>query len=148
MKVVVTGGAGFLGYHIGLRINEITNFSDSTFFDIAPFPEGDYNKEINCVYGDVRDAKQMDEMMKGADVVIHCAAALPLYSKKEIHTTDIDGTKNVLDCAKANGIKRVVMISSTAVYGIPDHHPLFEDDPLVGVGPYGEAKIAAEELCI
>jgi nucleoside-diphosphate-sugar epimerase len=40
------------------------------------------------------------------------------------------------------------MISSTAVYGIPDHHPLLEDDPLVGVGPYGEAKIAAEEVCL
>lgn len=71
MKVVVTGGAGFLGYHIGTKINEITNNNESIFFDIAPFPEGDYHPEINCIYGDVRDAKQMDEILKGADVVIH-----------------------------------------------------------------------------
>ncbi len=49
--------------------------------------------------------------------------------------------------AHANGVKRLVHISSTAVYGIPDHHPLVETDKLVGVGPYGEAKIAAEQIC-
>ena len=46
------------------------------------------------------------------------------------------------------GIERFIHISSTAVYGVPDHHPLLEDDPLSGVGPYGEAKVAAEEVCL
>lgn len=78
MKIVVTGGAGFLGYHIAQKINRITGFSDCVFFDIAPFVKEDYNPEIKCIYGDVRDKKQMDEMMKDTDVVIHCAAALPL----------------------------------------------------------------------
>jgi nucleoside-diphosphate-sugar epimerase len=45
-------------------------------------------------------------------------------------------------------VDRVIHVSSTAVYGVPDHHPLFETDPLIGVGPYGEAKIAAEQLCV
>jgi nucleoside-diphosphate-sugar epimerase len=53
----------------------------------------------------------------------------------------------VLLAAQRNGIKRVIQISSTAVYGIPDHHPLLETDELVGVGPYGIAKIEAEKVC-
>jgi nucleoside-diphosphate-sugar epimerase len=58
------------------------------------------------------------------------------------------GTRNVLECAQACGVERVVHVSSTAVYGIPDHHPLREDDRLDGVGPYGVAKIEAEQECL
>jgi nucleoside-diphosphate-sugar epimerase len=85
--------------------------------------------------------------MMGADIVVHCAAALPLYSVEDIRTTDIDGTKNVCEAAKQNNVKRMIHISSTAVYGIPDHHPLYETDKLNGVGEYGKAKIAAEKIC-
>jgi nucleoside-diphosphate-sugar epimerase len=84
---------------------------------------------------------------QSCDIIVHCAAALPLYTKQEIFSTDIAGTRNVLQAALDLGIKRVVHISSTAVYGIPDHHPLREDDKLDGVGPYGQAKIEAEKVC-
>ena len=147
MKVVVTGGAGFLGYHISTKIQEITNYNESVFFDIAPFPKDDYNKDINCIYGDVRDAKQMDEIIKGADVVIHCAAALPLWKKKDIFETNVGGMKNVCDSALRLGVGRVIFISSTSVYGVPKEHPLYETNVRVGVGPYGKSKIMAEEIC-
>ncbi len=147
MKVVVTGGAGFLGYHIGTKINEITNNNESIFFDIAPFPEGDYHPEINCIYGDVRDAKQMDEILKGADVVIHCAAALPLWKKKDIFETNVGGMKNVCESCLKLGVGRLIFISSTSVYGVPKEHPLYETHPRIGVGPYGKSKIMAEEIC-
>lgn len=147
MKIVVTGGAGFLGYHINLKINRIADYKDCVFFDIAPFEKDEYNKDISCIYGDVRDKKQMDEMMKGVDVVIHCAAALPLWKKKDIYETNIDGTRNVLDSALKNNVNRVIHISSTAVYGVPDVHPLYETHPRHGVGPYGESKVKAEEIC-
>ncbi|KAA0211935.1 MAG: NAD(P)-dependent oxidoreductase [Ignavibacteriaceae bacterium] len=147
MKIVVTGGAGFLGYHIAQRIHEIADYRDTVFFDIAPFEEGEYNKEIICKYGDVRDAKQMDEMMKNVDVVIHCAAALPLWKKKDIFETNVDGTRNVLEAAFKNRVDRVIHISSTAVYGVPDIHPLYEHHEMIGVGPYGESKVLAEGVC-
>ncbi len=147
MKIVVTGGAGFLGYHIAQKINRITNFSDCVFFDIAKFEVNDYDKEIKCIYGDVRDKKQMDEMMKGVDAVIHCAAALPLWKKKDIMETNVGGTRNVLDSSLKNNVNRVIHISSTAVYGVPDIHPLYETHPRHGVGPYGESKVLAEEVC-
>ena len=79
--------------------------------------------------------------------MVHGAAALPLYSKEDIYSTDVDGTEVVLSESFNKGIERVIYISSTAVYGVPDHHPLVEEDELVGVGPYGEAKIEAEKIC-
>ncbi len=147
MRVIVTGGAGFLGYHIAHKINEITEFKNSLFFDIAKFEPGEYNDEISCVYGDVRDLKQMDEIIHGADVVIHCAAALPLWKKKDIYETNVGGMRNVCESSLKNKVGRLIFISSTSVYGVPDVHPLFEYHPRVGVGPYGKSKIEAEEIC-
>src|SRR5205823_8118135 len=82
-----------------------------------------------------------------ADVVVHAAAALPLWRPADIRSTNVEGTRTILTAARAAGMGRVVYISSTAVYGVPEKHPLVEDDPLIGVGPYGESKIAAERLC-
>jgi nucleoside-diphosphate-sugar epimerase len=90
----------------------------------------------------------VDRAMAGVDFVVHTAAALPLYAKDDIYTTDVVGTRTVLDVALNHNVKRAVHISSTAVYGIPDHHPLFENDRLEGVGPYGQAKIQAEMVCL
>lgn len=142
---LVTGGSGFLG--INLIRYLLSKGNKVRSLDIAPFdyPEKDKIEEIK---GDIRDKKTVAEVMRGVDIVIHCAAALPLYSKEEIFTTDIDGTRNIMEAAAAANIKRVIHISSTAVYGIPDHHPLKEDDKLHGVGPYGEAKVKAEEVCL
>ena len=147
MKIVVTGGAGFLGYHISQKIKRITDFKDCTFFDIAEFEKDEYDPAIKCIYGDVRDKAQMDEMMINVDVIIHCAAALPLWKKKDIFETNVDGTRNVLESALKNKVNRVIHISSTAVYGVPDVHPLFEDHQREGVGPYGTSKVLAEEVC-
>lgn len=145
MKFFITGGAGFLGInlvrHILQRGHEVVSY------DLAPFdyPERDRIREVR---GDIRDAGALEQAMRGADVVIHTAAALPLYSAEDIRSTDIDGTRNVLAAAKKNNVPRVIHVSSTAVYGIPDHHPLFETDKLDGVGEYGKAKIAAEQMCL
>jgi nucleoside-diphosphate-sugar epimerase len=116
--------------------------------DIADFTYPDMLDQITIVKGDIRNRKSVEQAMQGVDYVVHTAAALPLYSADDIYTTDVEGTRMVLDVAHKQGVKRCVMISSTAVYGIPDHHPLYEDDRLVGVGPYGQAKIQAEMVCL
>ena len=78
---------------------------------------------------------------------MHAAAALPIQSSRAaIRSVNVEGTANVLAGALAAGVRRVVLISSTAVYGVPERHPIDEDDPLVGVGWYGESKIEAEQL--
>lgn len=145
-RVLVTGGAGFLG--INLIRYLLDRGVDVTSLDIAPFEYADVRNQVRVVTGDIRDKAAVELAMDGCDAVVHCAAALPLYSPEDIHTTDVVGTRVVLATALERGVRRAVHISSTAVYGIPDHHPLMEDDKLDGVGPYGQAKIQAEMVAL
>lgn len=144
-KCLVTGGAGFLGINLIRFLLE--KDWDVTSLDKAEFSFEDVSDKITVLQGDIRDKEFVARAMKEIDIVVHCAAALPLDSKKDIFSTEVDGTRNVLEAAYRNQVERFVHISSTAVYGIPDHHPLYEDDQVEGVGPYGEAKILAEEIC-
>ncbi len=144
MNVLVTGGAGFLGINL-IRFLLSKNFT-LTSLDIADFDYPEKNK-ITEIKGDIRNRNIVKSALNGIDAVVHSAMALPLYPEKEILTTGIEGTKILLEEAFKKKIKRFIHISSTAVYGIPDHHPLYETDKLDGVGPYGKAKVAAEFLC-
>src|SRR3989344_3227457 len=145
MKVLITGGAGFLGLHLAKYFNK-QNWRVS-ILDIEIPDKAEYPDKITFIKGDIRDNKLLEKVTKNMDVIVHAAAALPLWKAKEIYDININGTENVLKAALSNKVKRVVYISSTAVYGVPKKHPIFEDDPRVGVGPYGESKIAAEDLC-
>jgi len=145
-KVLITGGSGFLGVNM-VRHLLSKGVTDIRSLDLAPFDYPELDK-IECFMGDIRDPAAVAKAMQGVTWVVHTAAALPLYKKEDIYSTDIEGTRNLLAAARQAGVARFVHVSSTAVYGIPDHHPLLETDPLQGVGPYGEAKIAAEEECV
>ena len=145
-RVLVTGGAGFLGINLIRYLLE--RDVDVTSLDIAPFEYMDVRDRVRILTGDIRDKAAVELALADADMVVHCAAALPLYSPEDIYTTDVVGTRIVLKTALERGVERVVHISSTAVYGIPDHHPLCEDDQLDGVGPYGQAKIQAEMVAL
>lgn len=145
MRVLVTGGAGFFGLHMA---NTLTQHGHHvTLLDIADYIESDYHGSVQFLRGDVRKRDQVDAAMRGVDAVIHAAAALPLWPRAAIFSTNVDGTRTVLESAMAHGVERVVYVSSTAVYGIPRKHPIEEDDPVDGVGPYGESKILAEQVC-
>jgi nucleoside-diphosphate-sugar epimerase len=144
VRFLVTGGAGFLG--INLIRDVLSRGHAATSLDVAPFdyPERD---RVRVVDGDIRRPRDVARAIEGADVVVHAAAALPLYSPADIRSTDVEGTRVVAEAALEAGVDRMIHVSSTAVYGIPDHHPLVEDDRLHGVGPYGEAKVEAERVC-
>lgn len=146
MKFLVTGGAGFLGINLIRHLHG--KGEQIVSLDIVPFDYPDMNDKITAITGDIRDKQAVKDAMNGIDVVIHTAAALPLYKPDEIFSTDIEGTKILLNTADSEGVKRFIHISSTAVYGIPDHHPINENDKLDGVGPYGKSKIAAENECL
>jgi nucleoside-diphosphate-sugar epimerase len=142
---LVTGGAGFLGINLARYL--LARGEAVVSFDRLDFDYEDVKDRVRHITGDIRDRAAVDHAMDGVDVVVHAAAALPHYTPQDIYTTDVEGTRIVLDAAHRHGIARAIHISSTAVYGIPDHHPLLEDDRLVGVGPYGEAKVEAEQVC-
>jgi len=146
MKILVTGGAGFLG--INLIRYLLDKNHEIVSLDIADFDYPDVADKIKIIQGDIRNSVTVEQAMKGIDAVVHTAAALPLYSSEEIHTTDVKGTRLLITYAFRNKVARFIHISSTAVYGIPNHHPIYESDKLVGVGPYGKAKIEAEEICL
>ncbi len=145
MLYLVTGGSGFLGINL-VRFLLAHGYAVRSL-DIAPF---DYRERdaVEVIQGDIRDRAVVDRAMAGVDIVVHSAAALPLYRRDEIFSTDVEGTRILLESAANHGVSRFIHISSTAVYGIPDHHPLLEHDRLEGVGPYGEAKIRSEQLCL
>lgn len=143
-RVLITGGAGFLGINLCRYL--LARGQDVISLDIADFdyPERD---QINEIRGDIRDRAVVDGAMSDVDFVAHAAAALPLYTPEDIRTTDIDGTRNVIDSARQAGVKRFIHVSSTAVYGVPRQPPSREDDQRNGVGAYGEAKLKAEDIC-
>jgi nucleoside-diphosphate-sugar epimerase len=149
VRIVITGGAGFLGYHLAQFCAD--RGAVPVVLDVAAADPAEYPPTTEFHVGDVRDPGVTTRVLRAggapAEAVVHAAAALPLWRPSDIRSTNIVGTETVLRCARETGVERVVYVSSTAVYGVPEKHPLDEGDPLIGVGPYGESKIAAERIC-
>lgn len=143
---LITGGAGFLG--INLIRFLLDKGEKGVSLDIASFKYKDVVNHVKIIQGDIRNRLTVQAALRDVDIVVHAAAALPLYPKEDILSTEVKGTGNVLAAARENKVARVIYISSTAVYGVPEKHPIREEDDLIGVGPYGEAKIQAEALCL
>ncbi len=147
-RVLITGGAGFLGYHLAQEL-PTHGVGAMAFNDIAPFFQDEYPDGSPLVNADVRDKDAMVRLMREhrINAVVHTAAALPLWKRDEIYSTNVDGLRTTLEAAEECGVERFVYISSTAVYGVPEKHPLVETDPVEGVGAYGETKILGEQIC-
>lgn len=141
----ISGGAGFLGLHLARRL--LAEGHAVRSLDIAPLDDAGLEASVDELRGDIRDPALVARLVDGADVVVHAAAALPIQAKRDaIFSVNVTGTENVVAAARDAGVRRVVLISSTAVYGVPKVHPLFEDAPVVGVGWYGQSKIDAEHV--
>src|SRR5919202_114155 len=146
MLWAISGGAGFLGLHLARRL--LGEGHDVRTLDVVPLDDAELERCVEELRGDVRDPEGVRRFVDGAEIVVHAAAALPIRASRDgIRSVNVGGTENVLVAARDAGVRRVVFISSTAVYGVPEKHPIEEDDPLVGVGWYGESKIDAEALC-
>jgi len=146
MLWAVSGGAGFLGLHLARRL--LADGHEVRTLDVVPLDDAELERSVQELRGDIRDRASVRKLVAGADVVVHAAAALPIQASREsIRSVNVTGTELVLDESRVAEVDRVVFVSSTAVYGVPEKHPIEEDDPLVGVGSYGESKIDAEALC-
>jgi nucleoside-diphosphate-sugar epimerase len=144
MRWAISGGAGFLGLHLARKL--IAEGHEVRSLDLLPLEEPDL--DVHELSGDIRDEAACRELVDGARILVHAAAALPIRgSRDEIRSVNVDGTLTLLAAAAEAGVRRVVFVSSTAVYGVPEKHPIDEDDPLEGVGHYGASKIEAEEIC-
>ncbi|HET7854959.1 MAG TPA: NAD-dependent epimerase/dehydratase family protein [Gaiellaceae bacterium] len=146
MLWAISGGAGFLGLHLARRL--LADGHAVRTLDLAPLDDTDLERDVDELRGDVRDPAAVRRLAAGADVLVHAAAALPVRgSGSEIRSVNVDGTAALLAAALDAGVDRVVHISTTAVYGVPETHPIDEDSPLDGVGHYGRSKIEAEKVC-
>jgi nucleoside-diphosphate-sugar epimerase len=145
MRWAISGGAGFLGLHLARRL--LADGHEVRTLDLAPLDDPELEAGVEELRGDVRDPSAAARLADGVDVLVHAAAALPIQSSREgIRSVNVEGSAVTLAAALEAGAGRAVLISSTAVYGVPKHHPLREDAPLVGVGHYGESKIEAERV--
>jgi nucleoside-diphosphate-sugar epimerase len=145
-KWLVTGGAGFLGVHLCRGL--IEGGERVVSFDRAHFPTEERIEGLETVKGEIRDRELLTRTLAGVDYVVHAAAELALAAPSEIAAVNAEGTRDVLDaCAKA-GVRRLVYIGTTAVYGMPRFHPIGEAAPLDPMGNYGIAKARAEQYCV
>ncbi|MCI0597126.1 MAG: SDR family oxidoreductase [candidate division Zixibacteria bacterium] len=149
---MITGGAGFIGSHIvaallkkGDSVVILDNFSSGRKENLAGL-EG-----AQVVEGDVRDFETLNGLVEGTDTVFHLAAVVSvLASLEEPQTTwevNLKGTYNVLEAARRARVKRVVYISSSAVYGECPKPPFKESRPPQPESPYALSKLAGEQLC-
>ena len=147
MKILVTGGAGFIGSHVtrmllddGHQVTVLDNFSHG-------FKES-VDKRAKLIIGDIKDSKKTKEELKGVDAVIHMAGLIvvPESVKDPIKYTDnnVLGTIALLESMKEVGVKKIIFSSSACVYGTPEKLPIKEDAPLHPDNPYGATKAAIE----
>lgn len=147
--ILITGGCGFLGVHLARFL--LKKEYKVILLDITPLTAKDLDGKVKTVNIDIRDKKIINDFCKKLkiDYVVHAAAALPIaHDRKIIFDINVNGTRNVLDAALTNKVKRMVFISSTAVYGVPKNLPEEETSPLHPIGDYGESKIEGEKLCL
>ncbi len=153
MKILVTGGMGFIGKHLVLDLlkkgNSVTildNFSNSEKKSASLFLE----KGVKIIEGDITQIQNILDATKDQEIVIHLAAKISvedsIRSPSETFHTNVDGTKNVLAACEKNHIKKLIVASSAAVYGESlSDIKLTEDSKINPVSPYGESKYQMEQ---
>lgn len=155
-KILVTGGAGFIGSHLTEALlamgAQITIYDDfDRFYEGKEENLAAVSKDPNCsvVRGDVLDAEMLDRVMRGVDVVFHEAGQAGIRFSVEhperSNAVNVDGTLNVLWLSKKHGVKRIVNVSSSSIFGVPQYLPIDEAHPTNPTSPYGVSKLAAEQ---
>jgi len=136
----ITGGSGFLGVHLARRL--LAEGAAARSLDVAPCDE----PGVESIGGDIRNPAAASTLCRGADVLVHAAAALPIR-RADVRAVNVEGTATVLAAAAGAGVRRVVFISSGVVYGLPPHPPAIEDTQPAPIEPYGVSKVEAESVC-
>ncbi|MBR9692421.1 NAD-dependent epimerase/dehydratase family protein [Candidatus Woesearchaeota archaeon] len=144
MRILITGGSGFIGQHAAKHL--LAAGHDVTTLDIA---ENGIDG-VRHVKGSICDAETVGIAMEGQDAVVHLAAVVSaagsIDDPETTYTVNIEASVNVLAAARLAGVKKAVLASSAAVYGLEPSTPTKEDEPLQPLSPYAESKIAMEEL--
>ncbi|MEM1170761.1 MAG: NAD-dependent epimerase/dehydratase family protein [Cyanobacteria bacterium P01_H01_bin.35] len=144
MQSLITGGSGYFGYLLLRKLldrGELCCVLDLVDADDRP-------SEVKFFQADIRDYEGVLNACKGVDIIYHNVAQVPLAKDKKLFdSVNILGTENLLKAALANGVKKVVYTSSSAVFGVPNENPVSEYTPPKPGEAYGRAKLEGENLC-
>ena len=156
-RILVTGAEGFIGSHLtealvraGHKVTAFVLYNSFNSWGWLDRCAGDVEGHFNVFAGDIRDPNGVKEAMKDCDVVLHLAALIAIpYSYHSPDTyvdTNVKGTLNVLQAARELDVQRIILTSTSEVYGTARFVPITEDHPLQGQSPYSATKIAADQL--
>lgn len=153
MRVIVTGGCGFIGSHIceiliseGHEVIIIDNLSNGRLENIESFSHSEKLTFVEC---DINDSKKINKYFKGVDWVFHFAALADIVPSIvdpfKYHNSNVTGTVSVLEASRKNNIKKFIYAASSSCYGIPENYPTKEIDKIDPKYPYALTKYLGEE---
>jgi len=156
-RVLVTGAGGFIGSHLverllslGARVRCLVRYTSRSDIGLLRFVPSAVLQQVEWVYGDLRDADAVRRSAEACQTVFHLGALISIpYSyvhPREVVETNVLGTLNVLEAARACAIEQLIHTSSSEVYGTARYVPIDEGHPLQGQSPYSASKIGADRL--
>ncbi len=157
MKILITGSSGFIGSHlteylIQKNYHVVAYDRYNIDNDFGWLNNSKYKKDIEFLFGDIRDYDSVFNAIKKVNSVIHLAALIGIpysyVSPLAYIKTNIEGTYNILEAAKNNNIIQTIITSTSEVYGTPQYVPIDEKHPVVGQSPYSASKIAADQIAV
>ncbi len=156
-RVLITGGTGFIGSHLAELLAK-KNFKVIVFdryninYNLGNLSNSKFKKNIDFIFGDIRDYDSVVKASKNCDIIFHLAALIGIpysyVSPLAYVKTNIEGTYNVLEAAKNLKTKKIFITSTSEVYGSAKYLPIDESHPLQPQSPYSASKIAADNLAL
>jgi UDP-glucose 4-epimerase len=155
MKILITGGAGFIGSHLsekyttdGHTVICLDNFLNGNLMNIRHLLN---HRNFKLINGDILDFNLLDKLVNNVDVIFHLAAQIhvdrSIIEPKLTYDINVVGTQNILEIARVHDVEKVIYASTSEVYGSAQYSPMDEDHPLCAPHPYGASKIAADRMC-
>ena len=156
-KILITGATGFIGSHLtelcvkkGFKVSAFDRYNPQ--YNLNCLNDSKYKKDINFIFGDIRDYDSVYKASKGMDIILHLAALIGIpysyYSPMAYIKTNIEGTYNILEATKNLNIKQLIVTSTSETYGTAQKVPISENHRLIGQSPYSASKISADQLAI
>ncbi len=151
MKILVTGGAGFIGSHVSKLLLDLGH-QVTVIDDLSHGNQASIDKKAFFIKSSMLDQKKLEEILPGHGAVIHMASLIEVgesvKAPVEFVENNILGTVKLLQAMKNTGVKKIIFSSSACVYGVPKKLPITEDDPLgEQENPYGITKTTMEKFC-